>query len=148
MNVRSIVSGRETYFVGVEQTVRDVAQYMSDRHVGAVAVVDGPRLAGIVSERDIMSRVVALGLVPDRTKVGDIMTRELLVAGPEESYDDALRKMQRAGCRHLPVVEGDRLLGMISQRDLMQVDLTAKDEEIRWLNAYIHFIPPGQEGGA
>jgi hypothetical protein len=46
------------------------------------------------------------------------------------------------------VVEGDRLIGMISQRDLTQVDLSAKDEEIRWLNAYIHFIPPGQEGGA
>ena len=54
--------------------------------------------------------------------------------------------MKQAGCRHLPVVEGDRLVGMVSQRDLLQVDLTEKDEEIRWLNAYIHFIPPVKEG--
>jgi len=148
MNVRTVVADRETYHVSADSSVRDVAQYMSDRRVGAVTVLDGQRVAGIVSERDIMSRVVAKGLSPDRTKVSEVMTRELLVAGPEESYEDALRKMRQAGCRHLPVVEGDRLVGMISQRDLMQVDLTAKDEEIRWLNAYIHFIPPGQEGGA
>jgi CBS domain-containing protein len=53
---------------------------------------------------------------------------------------------RQAGCRHLPVVEGDRLIGMVSQRDLLQIDLTEKDEEIRWLNAYIHFIPPAREG--
>jgi CBS domain-containing protein len=148
MNVRSVVADRETYHVNADTTVRDVAQYMSDRRVGAVAVLAGDRLAGVVSERDIMSRVVAKGLSPERTRVSDVMTKELLVAAPDESYDDALRKMRQAGCRHLPVVDGDRLLGMVSQRDLMQVDLTAKDDEIRWLNAYIHFIPPGQEGGA
>jgi len=148
MNLRSVVAGRETYYVGISDTVRDVAQYMSDRRVGAVTVLDGQRVAGIVSERDIMSRVVAKGLPPDRTKVSEVMTRDLLVASPDESYDDALRKMRQAGCRHLPLVEGDRLIGMISQRDLLQVDLSAKDEEIRWLNAYIHFTPPGQEGGA
>jgi CBS domain-containing protein len=148
MNVRSVVEKRDTYHVGADDSVRQVALYMSDRRVGAVAVLDGALLAGIVSERDIMSRVVARGLDPGVTKVREVMTRELLVASPDDSYEDALRKMRQAGCRHLPVVEGDRLVGMISQRDLMQVDLSAKDEEIRWLNAYIHFIPPGREGGA
>jgi CBS domain-containing protein len=148
MKVRTVVADRETYHVSADSSVRDVAQYMSDRRIGAVAVLDGQRVAGIVSERDIMSRVVAKGLSPERTKVSEVMTKELLVVGPEESPDDALRKMRQAGCRHLPVVDGDRLIGMISQRDLTQVDLSAKDEEIRWLNAYIHFIPPGQEGGA
>jgi CBS domain-containing protein len=148
MNVRTVVADRETYHVSADSSVRDVAQYMSDRRIGAVAVLDGQRVAGIVSERDIMSRVVAKGLSPERTRVSEVMTKELLVVGPNESSDDALRKMRQAGCRHLPVVDGDRLIGMISQRDLTQVDLTAKDEEIRWLNAYIHFIPPGQEGGA
>jgi CBS domain-containing protein len=148
MNVRSIVSARETYYVGADDTVRKVAQYMADRRIGAVPVLAGSRLVGILSERDIMSRVVAKGLSPDQTSAKDIMTRELLVATPDESYEDALRKMRSAGCRHLPVVEGDRLIGTIAMRDLMQVDLSAKDEEIRWLNAYIHFIPPGHEGGA
>jgi len=148
MNCRSVVAGRETYFVGAKETVREVAQYMSERRIGAVAVLDGQRVAGIVSERDIMSKVVAKGLDPAKTQVSEVMSRELLVASPEDSYEDAARKMRQAGIRHLPVVENGRLLGMVSQRDLLQVDLSAKDEEIRWLNAYIHFIPPGHEGNA
>jgi CBS domain-containing protein len=74
------------------------------------------------------------------------MTRDLVVADAADSHEEGLRKMKQAGCRHLPVVDSGRLLGMVAQRDLLQVDLTAKDEEIRWLNAYIHFIPPAREG--
>jgi CBS domain-containing protein len=147
MNLRSVVAGRETYFVPSADSIRQVAEYMSQRRIGAVAVLDGQRVAGIVSERDIMSKVVAKGLDPAHTKVSEVMSRELLVASPDDSYEDAARKMRQAGIRHLPVVEDGRLIGMISQRDLLQVDLTAKDEEIRWLNAYIHFIPPGHPGG-
>ena len=124
MNVRSIVVNRETYYVSADDNVRQVAYYMSERRIGAVSVLDGETVAGIISERDIMSRVVAKGLDAERTKVRDVMTRELLVAAPDDSNEDALR----------------------SER--MQVDLSAKDEEIRWLNAYIHFVPPGREGGA
>jgi len=147
MSLRSVVAGRDTYFVSAGDSVRLVAEYMSERRVGAVAVLEGKRVCGIVSERDIMSKVVAKGLDPAKTKVSEVMSRELVVAEPDDSYEDAARKMRQAGIRHLPVVEGDRLIGMISQRDLLQVDLSAKDEEIRWLNAYIHFIPPGHEGG-
>jgi CBS domain-containing protein len=144
--IGSVVAGREVFHVGVDQTIREVARYMTERRVGAVAVLDGQRLAGILSERDIMTRVVAKGLDPDRTRVVDVMTRDLVVGQAGESHDDGLRKMKQAGCRHLPVVKGDHLVGMVSQRDLLQIDLTEKDEEIRWLNAYIHFIPPGREG--
>jgi CBS domain-containing protein len=144
--IGALVGGREVYHVRAEMTVREVASYMTERRIGAVAVLEGTRLAGIVSERDIMGRVVARGLDPDGTKVQEIMTRDLVVAHNPDSHDDGLRTMKQAGCRHLPVVEGDRLVGMVSQRDLLQVDLTEKDEEIRWLNAYIHFIPPVKEG--
>ncbi len=144
--IGAVVAGREVYHVRVDQTVRDVARYMSERRVGAVAVLEGTRLAGILSERDIMARVVARGLDPDRTRVGEVMTKDLVVAHGNESHEDGVRKMKHVGSRHLPVVDGDRLVGMVSLRDLLQVDLTEKDEEIRWLNAYIHFIPPGREG--
>ena len=144
--IGALVGGREVYYVRAEASVREVAAYMTERRVGAVAVLEGTRLAGIVSERDIMGRVVARGLDPDKTKVKDVMTKDLVVAHVPDSHEDGLRTMKQAGCRHLPVVEGDRLVGMVSQRDLLQVDLTEKDEEIRWLNAYIHFIPPVKEG--
>jgi len=143
-----IVEGRDVYFVRVDRTVRDVARYMTERRVGAVAVIDGNRLAGVLSERDIMSRVVAPGKDADAVTAGEVMTRDLVVATAAESYEDGVRKMKEAGCRHLPVVEGDRLVGMVSLRDLLQIDLSLKDEEIRWLNAYIHFTPPAREGTA
>lgn len=144
--IGSLVADRDIYYLAADQTVREASRYMTERRVGAVSVLDGTRLVGILSERDVMARVVAKGLDPDRTRVGDVMTRELVVANGADTHEDGLRKMKQAGCRHLPVVDGDRLVGMIAQRDLLQIDLTEKDEEIRWLNAYIHFIPPAKEG--
>jgi CBS domain-containing protein len=141
--IGAMVAGREVYHLRCDQTVREAARYLTERRVGAVAVLEGDRLAGIVSERDIMSRVVAPGLDPDRVTVREIMSCDLVVAAATESHEDGLRKMKQAGCRHLPVVQGDRLVGMCSQRDLLQIDLSEKDEEIRWLNAYIHYTPPG-----
>jgi len=141
-----LVSGREVYHVGTDLTVREAARYMTERRVGAVSVLEGTRLVGVLSERDIMARVVARDVDPDRARVGEVMTRDLVVAQTGDSHDEGLRKMKQAGCRHLPVVENDRLVGMIAQRDLLQIDLSEKDEEIRWLNAYIHFIPPVKEG--
>jgi CBS domain-containing protein len=144
--IGSLVEGRETYHVDSELSVRDASRYMTERRVGAVAVLEGDRLSGIVSERDIMGRVVAAGRDLDKTRVRDVMTRDLVVAHVEDSHEDGLRMMKQAGCRHLPVVQADRLVGMVSQRDLLQIDISEKDEEIRWLNAYIHFIPPVREG--
>jgi CBS domain-containing protein len=144
--IGGLVAGREIFHVRSDQSVRDAARYMTDRRVGAVSVLDGTRLVGILSERDVMGRVVARQLDPDRTQVAEVMTKDLVVAQGDESHEEGLRRMKQAGCRHLPVVDGDRLVGMVSQRDLLQIDLSEKDEEIRWLNAYIHFIPPVREG--
>ncbi len=141
--IGAVVAGREVYHVRSDQTVMELARYMTERRVGAVAVLEGDRLAGIVSERDIMGRVVAPRGDPDSVTAREIMSRDLVVADVNESYEDGLRKMKQAGCRHLPVVQGDRLVGMCSLRDLLQIDLSEKDEEIRWLNAYIHYTPPG-----
>ena len=144
--IGGLVAGREIFHVRSDQSVRDAARYMTDRRVGAVSVLDGTRLVGVLSERDVMGRVVARQLDPDRTPVAEVMTKDLVVAQGDESHEEGLRRMKQAGCRHLPVVDGDRLVGMVSQRDLLQIDLSEKDEEIRWLNAYIHFIPPVKEG--
>ena len=145
--IGALLAGRtEVYHLRAEQTVREAARYMTQRRVGAVSVLDDSRLIGILSERDIMARAVAPGLDLDRVKVMDVMSRDLVVVQASESHEDGLRKMKQAGCRHLPVVDGDNLVGMVSQRDLLQIDLTEKDEEIRWLNAYIHLMPPVREG--
>jgi CBS domain-containing protein len=144
--IGSLVADRDIYHLSADLSVREASRYMTERRIGAASVLEGSRLVGILSERDIMGRVVARGLDPDRTRVGDVMTRDLVVANSVDTHEDGLRKIKQAGCRHLPVVDGDRLVGMVAQRDLLQIDLTEKDEEIRWLNAYIHFIPPVKEG--
>jgi CBS domain-containing protein len=144
--IGGLVEGREVYHVPASLSVREAARYMTERRVGAVSVLEGTRLVGVLSERDLMGRVVAPGLDPDATRVGEVMSRDLVVADSADSHEEGLRKMKQAGCRHLPVVQGGHLIGMVSQRDLLQIDLSRKDEEIRWLNAYIHLIPPVREG--
>jgi CBS domain-containing protein len=143
--IGDIVRDREIYFLRGEQTVREACRYMTEKRVGAAAVLAGDRLVGILSERDVMGRVVAAGRDPDAVRVQEAMTRDLVVASVGDGHEDGLRKMKQAGCRHLPVVDGDRLVGMVAQRDLLQVDLSEKDEEIRWLNAYIHLVPPPEK---
>jgi predicted transcriptional regulator len=122
-------------------TVAEAVQTMRDRNVGIVAVVDGDRLVGLVSERDVVRRVVADGQDPTSISVDEIMTREIVYAGPDESYQNAVRLMDSASIRHLPVVENGVLLSMISIRDLLRVELHASREEIRYLQEYIFHQP-------
>ncbi len=141
--VGDILKGKELTVVRREQSVWDVARLMVTKNIGAVPVLDGDRLVGIFSERDLMTRVIVAGKYPQRTPVGEVMTRELVVAEAGESVESCLQKMQQINARHLPVVSGDKLIGMVSIRDLLQVGLEAKDDEIKHLTAYIHYIPPG-----
>lgn len=135
-------SNRDLYSVSADQTVRNAARYMTDRHIGAVTVVDGERVIGLFSERDLMNRVVAEGRDPRAVAVREVMTTDLTIASPSESYEEGLRKMQQARCRHLPILEADIFIGLISLRDLLKVDADEKAEEIRMLNTYIHYVPP------
>jgi CBS domain-containing protein len=122
-------------------TVADAVQTMADRNVGIVAVLSGDRLLGLVSERDVVRRVVAPGHDPAATTVDDVMTTEIVHAGPDESYQNAVRLMDAANIRHLPVVQDGVLLSMISIRDLLRVELHAKHEEIRYLQEYLFHQP-------
>ncbi|MGH7376943.1 MAG: CBS domain-containing protein, partial [Candidatus Methylomirabilales bacterium] len=98
---------------------------------------------GIFSERDLMSRVVARGLDPKTTPIGQVMTKEILVGEADEAVETALAKMKQKNIRHLPVIDGNQLIGMASLPDLLLLEVTLKDEEIRLLNAYIHYVPAG-----
>jgi CBS domain-containing protein len=139
--VKAIIGNRETITVDLLATVADAARIMSAHHIGAVPVLQGDRLAGIFTERDVLTRVVAAGRNPDATPVGDVMSTELVVAEPHESYDVCLNRMQQAHVRHLIVLDKGRLAGILSFRDLLRVDLDEKDEAITLLNAYVHYIP-------
>ncbi|PYN48030.1 MAG: IMP dehydrogenase, partial [Candidatus Rokuibacteriota bacterium] len=102
-------------------TVADACRTMAAHNVGIVAVVDGERLCGVFSERDVVRRVVDRRLEAARTRLGDVMTSDLVVADVDEDYQSAMSKMDQANIRHLPVVSGDRFISMLSIRDLMRV---------------------------
>lgn len=116
-------------------TVTDAALAMAERNIGAVLVAELGRLVGIVSERDIARRVVALGRDPRATRLAEVMTADPATVGPNELPGRALELMREIGCRHLPVLEGERIIGMLSIRDLyaavhveLEEDLKLRDE--------------------
>ena len=136
-SVHELLKGRETYTVEAGDTVLDAARSMVERNVGAVAVLREARLVGIFSERDIMKRVVALGLDPLRTLVADVMTSNPLVVAPSESLENCALLMKQHGFRHLPVCDGQHLRGLISLRDILLHDLEEKADEVRLMRSYI-----------
>jgi len=142
-HVVDIASDHPTFTVPMGRTVREVVNYMTERGVGAMPIIDGDRVAGIFTERDLMTRVVAAGRDPDRTRVEEVMTTGLVLAEAGEPYLVSLSKMQKAGCRHLPVVKDGALVGMVSLRDLLQVEVEEKEEEVKMITSYMYSLPTG-----
>jgi CBS domain-containing protein len=133
-----------SFFFHVQHTamVLEAVRSMTEHNVGIVVVLDGDMLVGVFSERDVVQRVVNRNLDPARTMIKDVMTTGLVVGDPDEDCQSAMRKMDQANIRHLPVVSGGRLLSMLSIRDLVRVDLADKGQEIEFLRAYLYQIPP------
>ena len=99
--------------------VIEAARTMKDQDVGPIPIVDGDTLVGIVTDRDIVLRVVAEGRDPQSTKVGEIASRDLVTVDPQQDLDEALRLMAKHQVRRLPVVEEDgRLVGIVAQADV------------------------------
>lgn len=137
--IAELIEGRPLVHAITSENVREVAQRMSERNIGAVAVLDDGRLVGIFSERDVMSRVVAPGLIPEDTRIDSVMTRELVVADPGDDLDDALQKMNSVHARHLPVVDDGRLVGMISLRDLLEIDDAVQRQKATFLRELVTY---------
>ena len=140
--VRDIMRYGFLFTVQRHATVAEAVRVMATHNVGIVTVLDGDKLVGVFSERDVVRRVVNAGLDPARTPVGDVMTTDLVVADADEDYQSAMRKMDQANIRHLLVVSEGRILSMISIRDLMRVEIQDKGEEIRYLHEYLYQVPP------
>jgi len=143
--IGTLLKDRPLYTVSSDTTVYEMAKTMAEKKVGALPVVEGERLVGLFSERDVITRVITKGLDPATTRLQDVMTKNLVVATAEEDVSACLTKMQQAHCRHLPIVSGERLVGFISLRDLLQKDLTQKTEDLEYLKNYMFTIPPGSQ---
>jgi len=103
-----------------ESTIREAARYMIDHSVGSVLVMDGDTLKGIFTERDALRIFVATRRNPDHTQLSEVMTENLATLSPDDSPEDAERRMVDGNFRHMPVVDANgKVLGVVSQRDLL-----------------------------
>ena len=138
VTIGDVIRDREPYFVRDTATALDAAQYMSERNIGAVCVLDTQgRLRGIFSERDLLRRVVLKKDDPSGVKINDVMSAIDVVIECGDTPHEALERMERYGTRHLPVVKGNRWVGMLSIRDIMRVELSEQGDELRLLHEYI-----------
>ena len=135
---------REGFLICVRRgdTVADAVAAMTTNDVGIVSIIDGAGLAGVLSERDVVQRVVARGLDPRSTTVDSVMTSDVVTAEDTMDFKVAMEIMAKRKIRHLPVVRGDRLVSMLSIRDLMWAEREELEIECRELHAYIHAVSP------
>lgn len=120
-----------------EAPVLDAIRLMADAHVGAVLVMDGPRLVGIVSERDYARKVVLQGRSSADTPVRDIMTSRVLTTTSQDTSDHCMQLMTEHRIRHLPVMEGDDVVGVVSIGDLVKAVIEDQRAELDSLQRYI-----------
>lgn len=137
--VRQLLDGKPSgvHTVNTEDQVRTAIQLMADHFVGALPVLSGGRLVGIVSERDYARKVVLMGRNSSETTVAMIMSAPVIQVGPQNSVNDCMVLMTDKRIRHLPVVEGDRLIGVISIGDCVKAVIDEQKHEIEDLRRYI-----------
>jgi CBS domain-containing protein len=124
--------------IGPEEPVLAAIRKMAEHHVGALLVMTGDRLVGIVSERDYARKVVLLGRSSTETRVEAIMTAKVITVNPRQDAHDCMRLMTDRRIRHLPVVMGDRIVGVLSIGDLVRAVLAEQERTIADLETYIH----------
>ena len=138
MLIRDVIRNREPYSTKATATVQEAAEFMAERNIGAVCVMDeGGRLIGVFSERDFMNRILVPGRDPYTVRVGDVTSELRAVIQCDETPHQALERMDLIGSRHLPVVDGERWVGMLSLRDLLRVEVGEQGDEIKLLHEYI-----------
>jgi CBS domain-containing protein len=137
------IKGRKLHLITPEATVLDAVDAMSRAHVGALLVMEDQALLGIFSERDLMTRVVLARRDPSLTRVGEVMTRDVHCIPPDLSPRAAMALVTDRRVRHLPVVEGGRVVGIVSIGDLVRWTIRDREHEIQQLNEYVAGRYPG-----
>lgn len=132
------MKGTEIHTIGSDATVFDALKLMAEKDVGALVVVDDGRLAGIISERDYARKVILLGKSSHDMAVREIMTAKVITVHPGQTVEECMTLMTGKRVRHLPVTEGERLIGVLSIGDLVKDVITEQEQTIKQLESYIH----------
>jgi CBS domain-containing protein len=139
MTIAAILSGkgREVISVTAQQSVMEAVKLFAARRIGAVPVMDGASVAGIFSERDVIHALEKHGAAALDLKVGDVMTSPAITVGPTEVAIGALSLMTRRRIRHLPVVEGGQVIGLVSIGDLVKYRIDRIEADAEAMRSYI-----------
>ena len=129
--------GSEVWFVTPDQTVYEAIERMADKAVGALLVISDGKLVGIISERDYARKVILKGRSSRTTLVKEIMTSPVIFVTSDQAVDQCMDIMTRSRIRHLPIVENEKVLGVISIGDLVKWVVTEQEETIEHLQNYI-----------
>jgi CBS domain-containing protein len=135
--------GQDVWSVTPDVWVFDAIEMMASKHVGALLVIDQDRLVGIISERDYARKVILEGKSSKQTRVLEIMTSPAIFVAPESSVEGCMRIMTKNHIRHLPIVESEKVLGVVSIGDLVKWIISAHEETIEHLQHYIAGQYPG-----
>jgi CBS domain-containing protein len=130
--------GSAVYSISPDATVFEALRLMAEKDVGALLVVEGGRLAGILSERDYARKVILFGKSSHDIPVREIMTPKVLTVQPTQTVEECMALMTQRRVRHLPVVDGERLLGLLSIGDLVKEVIAEQERTIKELESYIH----------
>lgn len=130
-HVYELVKDRKVYSIESDRTVLEAARFMMEHRIGALPVLSGDELIGIISERDIMNRVVAVGRQPGTTRVSEVMTARPRTVPSDETVENCLFLMREFGFRHLPICDGKNLKGLVSSRDILLRELAERDSDTR-----------------
>ena len=138
ITIRDVIRDREPYSVRDDVTVLEAAEYMASRKVGGVCVLDvDGRLIGILTERDVLNNITLPRRDPAEVPVREAMGELKAVIETKDTPHEALERMELIGRRHLPVVEGERWVGMLSMRDILRVEVNEQGDELKLLHEYI-----------
>ncbi|OYY91259.1 MAG: hypothetical protein B7Y45_04555 [Sphingomonas sp. 28-66-16] len=132
--------GREVISVTAHQTVMSAAALLAQRRIGALPVMDGASLVGIFSERDVIHALEAHGVESLALKVGDVMTSPAITVSPQDAVIAALSLMTRRRIRHLPVIEGGRIIGVVSIGDLVKYRIDRIEADAAAMRDYIQSV--------
>ncbi len=138
--VRKLLEAKETaknFSVEATQTVLDALKVMAEAHIGAILVTENSKIIGIYTERDYLYKGEIEGRSAKDTKLKDVMVSKMITVTNETTVEQCMGLMKQYRIRHLPVVENDQLIGLVSMRDVMLAAIQNKESEIRGLENYI-----------
>ena len=128
---------QEIWSINPESSVYRAIELMADKHIGALLVMEGDKLVGIISERDYARKVILKGRSSKDTQVHEIMTTPVIFVQPQQSVDECMRIMTDNRIRHLPVLENEKVTGIVSIGDLVNWIMSAQDHTIQQLQNYV-----------